>query len=333
MNNRQRFLETLNFKLPADRLPMLEWASWWDLTLDRWCSEGLPTSLADHEIREYLGTDSHHQFWISPRIESDFPVISHGQGLVTDLASYETLRPYLYPADAVLKIRDRLLALKPLQARGEAVVWLTFEGFFWFPRTLFGIEAHLYSFYDEPELMHLMNQDLTDFYIRVLKDVGEILTPDFMTFAEDMSYNHGPMLSRELFDTFLLPYYRQIIPFLKALGTLPLVDTDGQVEPMVAWLVDAGIAGVLPLERQSGVDVARIRAAYPDFRMIGGFDKLVMHQGEAAIRQEFERLLPIMRTGGFIPSCDHQTPPAVSLEAYRQYVSLLREYCEKACQP
>ena len=26
------------------------------------------------------------------------------------------------------------------------------EGFFWFPRKLFGIENHLYSFYDYPEL-------------------------------------------------------------------------------------------------------------------------------------------------------------------------------------
>ena len=28
------------------------------------------------------------------------------------------------------------------------------------------------------------------------------------------------------------------------------------------------------------------------------------------------RLLPVIRTGGFIPSVDHQTPPAVSLEDY-----------------
>ena len=32
---------------------------------------------------------------------------------------------------------------------------------------------------------------------------------DFMTFGEDMSYNNGPMLSKECFDTFLLPYYRR----------------------------------------------------------------------------------------------------------------------------
>ena len=45
---------------------------------------------------------------------------------------------------------------------------------------------------------------------------------------------------------------------------------------------------------------------------------------------EFERLLPLMKTGGFIPSVDHQTPPHVSLDQYRQYLSLLHEYSRKA---
>ena len=60
--------------------------------------------------------------------------------------------------------------------------------------------------------------------------------------------------------------------------------------------------------------------------MVGHFDKMVMNRGEAAIRGEFERLLPLMRTGGFIPSVDHQTPPGVSLDQYRVYLRLLEEY-------
>jgi uroporphyrinogen-III decarboxylase len=63
--------------------------------------------------------------------------------------------------------------------------------------------------------------------------------------------------------------------------------------------------------------------------MIGAFDKTVMHLGEAAVRAEFERLCPVMQTGGFIPSVDHQTPPAVGLEQYKQYVALLKEYAKR----
>jgi uroporphyrinogen-III decarboxylase len=141
------------------------------------------------------------------------------------------------------------------------------------------------------------------------------------------------MLSRACFDEFLLPYYRRVVPELKARGILPMVDSDGDIEPLVPWLEAAGIEGILPLERMAGVDVARIRARHPHWRMIGAFDKTVMHLGEGALRAEFERLLPVMRSGGYIPSVDHQTPPAVSLADYRGYVRLLGEYARKGAGP
>ena len=53
---------------------------------------------------------------------------------------------------------------------------------------------------------------------------------------------------------------------------------------------------------------------------------MTMNQGEAAMRAEFERLGPLMKTGGFIPSVDHQTPPGVALEQYRVYLRLLNEF-------
>jgi uroporphyrinogen-III decarboxylase len=97
---------------------------------------------------------------------------------------------------------------------------------------------------------------------------------------------------------------------------------------MVPWLLDCGVEGLLPLERQSGVDVNALRIQYPGLKMLGGFDKMVMNRGEAAMRAEFERLLPLMKAGGFVPSVDHQTPPGVGLEDYKLYIRLLKEYTE-----
>ena len=36
MTNRERFQAVLSHRLPDDRLPAIEWATWWDLTLNRW---------------------------------------------------------------------------------------------------------------------------------------------------------------------------------------------------------------------------------------------------------------------------------------------------------
>ena len=54
-----------------------------------------------------------------------------------------------------------------------------------------------------------------------------------------------------------------------------------------------------------------------------------MHLGEEAMREEFERILPVIRSGRYIPSVDHQTPPDVTIETYEIYMRLLREYAAK----
>ncbi|MEG0898026.1 MAG: uroporphyrinogen decarboxylase family protein, partial [Ruthenibacterium sp.] len=152
------------------------------------------------------------------------------------------------------------------------------------------------------------------------------------TIAEDMSYNHGPMVSKELFDTFLLPYYRRLVPEIQKHGTRVFVDSDGDITSAVPWFIAGGIEGILPLERQSGVDVAKIRARYPDFLMLGGFDKMCMFQTETEIRAEIERVLPTLRKGKYLPAMDHQTPPGTPIENYRTYVKLIKEYGMQACK-
>jgi len=113
---------------------------------------------------------------------------------------------------------------------------------------------------------------------------------------------------------------------LDELNVMLIVDTDGDVTKLVPWLQNVGVAGVLPLERQAGVDGMKLREQSPNLRMVGHYNKLVMNMGEEAVRAEFERLVPLMKTGGFIPSVDHQTPPGVSLNNYRIYLRLLGEY-------
>jgi len=328
MNHVERFRAVMDFQ-GFDRLPRIEWATWWSKTLQRWQAEGLPT-VDRFETDRHFGLDPYYQQRFAGRV-TPFPrQVPHGQGLISSLDEYESLRPLLYPSPESQGKQMELLGAA--QQIGKAVVWATLDGFFWFPRVLLGIERHLYAFYDQPELMHRINQDLADYNVMLAQWLSGICAPTFITLAEDMSYNHGPMISREQFYEFIAPYYRQVVPALHEIGTMVIIDSDGDVEELMPWLMDVGVDGVLPLERQAGCDLARLRAALPEVRMIGHFDKMVMTRGEAALREEFERLLRVMRSGGYIPSVDHQTPPGVSLEQYRCYLRLLFEYTELAAR-
>jgi uroporphyrinogen-III decarboxylase len=328
MNHVERFRAVMN-RQPVDRLPLWEWAMWWDKTIERWKGEGLPAQLNSvFDIHEYFGLDPYQQFWFSttdPTIEA---VQHHVEGIVSNMDDYLRVRPQLFPDHGLAVESMRPWAER--QARGDAVVWITLEGYFWLPRTLMGFTKISRAMYDQPELLHQINQDLTDFNLGILERVAKVCVPTFATIAEDMSYNNGPMISERHFDEFIAPYYRQLVPRLQELGAIPIVDTDGDVTRLVPWLLREGIQGVLPLERQAGVDGMKLRERFPTLQMVGHYDKMVMNRGEAAIREEFERILPLMRSGGFIPSVDHQTPPGVSLEEYRVYLRCLAEYARRA---
>ena len=342
MNNVTRFRDTLNFELPEDRLPFIEESVWWLDTIDRWKKEGLPDLPYDGInmeeagiIRDYFDLDPMRQVWfktIDPNFQIHSLVGEEGleDGPVSDMDSYQKIRSELY--------NDNPFAHDPVeewgerQKKGELVFWISIVGFFWFPRVLFGIENHIYSFYDHPDVMHAINKDLVEYYKIQLNKLCKVAPPLFMHFAEDLSYNHGSMISKELFDEFMAPYYREILPVIFDNNIIPFVDTDGLIDELVPWYMELGIKGFSPLEHQSGVDIVKLRQTYPDIQLMGGFDKMVMDKGEEAVRKEFERILPVMRQGGYIPSVDHQTPPGISLEDYRQYLGILKEYCKQAVE-
>ena len=330
MNHVERFRAVMNFQ-PVDRLPRWEWAMWWDETIGRWHGEGLPPTLKASqvfEISQFFGLDPYQQFWFSttdPTIEA---TQHHVEGIVANMDDYLRVKPKLFP-DHSTAIAGMATWVER-QRRGEAVVWSTVEGFFWFPRTLMGFEKLMFAFVDQPELLHAINCDLLNFNLRLLDRMFEVCVPTFMTIAEDMSYNHGPMISETTFDAFVAPYYRELLPRLRERNIPLFMDTDGDVTLLVPWLEELGVFGVLPLERQARVDGMELRQKFPKLRMVGHFDKMTMTRGEAAMRAEFERLVPLIKTGGFIPSVDHQTPPGVSLGQYRCYLRLLEEYSIRA---
>ena len=321
MTVKERFHASLNGE-SVDRLPMIEWAVWWNETVDRWKTEGLPNP-DRYEMYDYFGLDMYRETSCHAQTAHTPIAPSHGAPVAATEEAYEKILPTLYQPYRFNNLEKSWIEEN---RRGENIFRFGMQGFFWYPRTLMGIEEHLYAFYDQPDLMHRMNDDLCNWLCSTVDYVQEHVTPDFVTFAEDMSYNHGSMVSREIYEEFILPYTRRILKKFEDTSTWTIIDSDGDITEPIQWFQDSGVDGALPLERQAGVDVDELQGRYPDFRLIGQFDKMIMHKGEAALRKEFERVIPAAKKGGYIISVDHQTPPAVSLEDYKLYVKLFREY-------
>jgi uroporphyrinogen decarboxylase len=59
-------------------------------------------------------------------------------------------------------------------------------------------------------------------------------------------------------------------------------------------------------------------------RIVGGVDKHPLHDGPRAIERELLRLLPLVESGGFIPTVDHRVPASVPLAHYKFYLKTKR---------
>ncbi len=313
-----------------DRLPVMEWAPWWHLTVNRWLSEGLPKECSGYiELQDYFGLDKCVQTYFPVRTALTPGAKAYGEGIIKSEEDYEKIKPTMFPEVSLMYSKEHYEWLKKTRDDGDNVHFFTVEGFFWYPRELFGIENHFYSFYDEPDLLKRMCSDYVEWLKKVFDYIGNTFRFDFMSFAEDMSYNKGPMLSKQCFDEFLAPFYKQVIPLIKQTDIPVFIDSDGDITQAVDWYYEVGAEGMFPLERQAGVDVSVYVEKHPDMTFLGHFDKMCMKFGEEAMRKEFERILPSCIKGRVIPAVDHQTPPDVSIENYKIYVKLFKEYANK----
>ena len=314
----------------VDRAPAVEWAPWWRLTVERWRGEGLPDEAKSVEdIQEFFGLDKCLQKYVTCHTAKTPRPAGHGQGIMEDEEDWEEIRKTMFPPVETLIPESQFEYFEKTRARGDTLNFFTVQGFFWFPRVLFGIENHLFSFYDYPELYKQICEEYSDWLIKLFRHVFSRFRFDFMSFAEDMSYNLGPMISEACFDEFLAPFYNKVIPVIHEYGIPVFIDSDGDITQAVDWYAKVGADGMFPLERQAGVDVSTYIIKQPQMVFLGHFDKMCMKHGKEAMRKEFERLLPSMQAGKLIPSTDHQTPPDVPIEYYKDYVSLLFEYCAK----
>jgi uroporphyrinogen-III decarboxylase len=194
-----------------------------------------------------------------------------------------------------------------------------------------GIEPHLYAFYDRPELLHDMNSYILEVYLEKLTKVLDIIPVDVLYIMEDLSGKNGPMISPALFDEFVGSYYKKLIPVLKRKGVRNVfVDTDGDFKKLIPNFLEAGVEGFLPMDVNAGMDIVAVREEFPKLKFIGAYNKLSIAAGKEAIDREFERILPVIRQGGYIPGTDHQVAPSTSLENYMYYIKRLKEVMTKA---
>lgn len=232
-----------------------------------------------------------------------------------------------YDADDPARYPDNPATTGDALAGRSHPVGINFSGPFWQLREWLGFENLCMLFYDDPGLVRDMISFWEKYVLRLMENVFSHFVPDMVHLSEDMAYKKFSMISPAMVREFILPTYVAWGERVRAAGVpVYAVDSDGFIGELIPIWIEAGINVCDPIEVAAGNDIVKFREEFGDkMAYRGGVDKRAMAKGGVIIEKEIERLEPVIRAGGFIPSCDHGVPADVEWDDYVYYVKLLAQ--------
>lgn len=231
-------------------------------------------------------------------------------------------------------VRDCVEKAKAAQKEGKLISF-EIDGGFMYLRDLLGPQNLLYIFIDEPELIHEMMSAWLNVHTRLIEEYQKYISIDELFLKEDICYKTSSLISPDMIEEFLMPYYRQLIEGIKSrnLDTgkrlYLAMDSDGHIDAVIPLYKKIGVTIFSPFEVAADCDVVELGKKYPDITIAGGFDKRILASTKEAIKAELERIMPPMKArGGYFITCDHGVPENVPFENYLYFRTKIKEMSE-----
>lgn len=192
------------------------------------------------------------------------------------------------------------------------------------PRELLGNERLLKAYYTEPRMINDILQTIGDTAVQVLDRVSKAVQVDILYVSEDLAGRGGPLVGPKQIKEFIAPYYRRVWDILRSRGArLFDQDSDGNLNPVIDDLLEAGVNCMHPMQPDAGMDIVKVRQKYGNkLALYGGIDKYVLWRSREEIDKELEyKIPPIVATGGCVLALDHRILNGTPLANYKYYIS------------
>jgi uroporphyrinogen decarboxylase len=336
-----------------DRMPVLHWTCWPE-TRVRWIQEGMP---AEAEDLAYFNAGPHLMFvdinlGLYPLFDveiieetSAYRIFRDTEGVVQkewknkssiphyidytfkEAKDWDNYKKHLLPdTRRFAKNEEQMLAR--IQNSGHPITIGTGSLMGWI-RNWMGVENMSYLMHDDPDIYADMVNTIAELTCwgidRIVPKMKTV--PDMCFGWEDICGKNGPLVSPTIFRKCVAPGYKKIREKMESHGIKLLgIDCDGDISQLAGEWLDAGVNVFFPIEIGTwNADPMSYRKKYgKEFRIIGGFNKMELEKGPAAIDAEIQKRLPLMKDGGFIMMPDHTITPGTSLENYKYYLEKVR---------
>ena len=161
------------------------------------------------------------------------------------------------------------------------------------------MEQFCFNLIDRPEYMHeVARRNVADSFERCheMLEAGA----DGFILCCDYCFNAGPFISPSQFEEFIAPYLKEAVQYFRKAGAYVIKHTDGNIMPIIKYLLDAEPHALHSLDPMAGVDIRKVKENYGNkVALCGNVDCSLMQTGtEQQIVDSTEYCLKYAKPGG-----------------------------------
>ncbi|MDF1513225.1 MAG: uroporphyrinogen decarboxylase family protein, partial [Anaerolineae bacterium] len=192
-----------------------------------------------------------------------------------------------------------------------------------------GMETMMMLMLDNPAFIDDMYAAHTQLVIDIFEGMQKLgLEFDGAFFSDDLGYRTSSLISPKLYRELVFPHHKRLCDYFSKRNLKTFLHTDGDISGLIPHFLDAGFAGLHPLEAKAGLDIRKLKPLYGDqLVFFGNIDVTKLNGSKEAIEEEVLGKLPIaMQNGGYIYHSDHSVPNDISFENYSFLINLLQQH-------
>ena len=191
------------------------------------------------------------------------------------------------------------------------------------------METMLMLMLDDPEFMFDMFAAHAQLIIDIFDGMRNIgLEFDGAFLSDDLGYRTSSLISPQLYKVLVLPHHKRLCDYFQSHNLKTCLHTDGNVMGLIPHCINAGFAGLHPLEAKAGLHIKELQPLFGDqLVLIGNIDVTKLTGSREIIEQEVLGKLRIAKENGrYIYHSDHSVPNDISFENYAFMIDLLRQH-------
>jgi len=219
---------------------------------------------------------------------------------------------YHWPDPVACDFTGTLCAINRAMDAGQAVLSGTWSPFFHVVCDFFGMENYFVKMYTDPDIVTAVTEHVVDFYLAANERLFALAENkiDAFFFGNDFGSQLDLLISPELFDKFIMPYFIRFTEQAHNHGLKVILHSCGSIERVIPRLIGAGVEALHPIQAlAANMDAETLSKKYNGrIVFMGGVDtqRLLPYGTPGEVRAEVRRLRSLFGPN-YIVSPSHES--------------------------